>query len=316
LDKDYSVMSRDFGMLAERWLQQDCNIPGWCGGADMDFSGIVDAWDLGLFSDNWLVTDSWWLAPNCHWKLDEGSGTIAYDCEGHYDGVLYGNTTWTEGPMEGALAFDGDADYVRTTYEEGPEEYTVSLWYNLAEDIHMTTFAGYRSLASKTGDEQPTVDLWEVWFTPAGLGFANEKSPVSNYAGVYFSQAAFLKNQWHHVVVTGTKTEGKVYYDGQLKAAANNDFVTGAWDDSVPFDIARPYNGTSDRFFNGKIDDMRIYERVLSEEEIFGLYILGIGRRAFNPEPTDGAAGINVDADLRWSASYGATSRCLFRLKL
>ncbi|MGD2094220.1 MAG: LamG domain-containing protein, partial [Phycisphaerales bacterium] len=46
------------------------------------------------------------------WKLDEGSGTIATDSTGGYDGTLMGDTAWVEGILDGALSFDGDGDYV------------------------------------------------------------------------------------------------------------------------------------------------------------------------------------------------------------
>ena len=41
------------------------------------------------------------------WKLDEGSGTITEDSKGDYDGTLYGDTSWADGILNGALSFDG-----------------------------------------------------------------------------------------------------------------------------------------------------------------------------------------------------------------
>jgi hypothetical protein len=93
---------------------------------------------------------------------------------------------------------------------------------------------------------------------------------------VYYTASVFYKDQWHHIVATGTSTQGRVYFDGELKASVNDDFSTGSWDDSVPFDIARPYLGTPDRFFNGRIDSVMIFDRALSEEEIAQLYQDGL----------------------------------------
>ncbi|MFC1782527.1 LamG domain-containing protein [Planctomycetota bacterium] len=204
-----------------------------------------------------------------HWRLDETDGATAYDSVGGHDGVVH-NANWTDGKINGALNFDGDGDYVRTSYEGGPSEYTVALWYNLNEDIDTSIFDGYLSLVSKTGSHA-NHDLWNICFYKTGLVLANEKS-VNNYASVNYKPAMFYKDQWHHVVATGTSTEGRIYFDGELKNTVSDDFVNGAWDDLVPFNIAKPYNNLPERFFNGKIDEVMIFDRVLSAAEIQELY--------------------------------------------
>ncbi len=239
--------------------------------------------------------------PVAHWMLDDGDGGTAVDSTGHHDGILYGNPQWVSGEVgTGALEFDGD-DYVRTTYEGGPGEYTISLWYNLNEDIDTSTFSGYRTLVSRTGDEVSNVDMWTIWFAnTAGLGVVNEKA-AGSYASVYYKPAVFAAGQWHHVVVTGTASEGKIYFDGEPKGTANDNFVTGTWNDSVPFDIGRAYLGTAGRFFNGEIDDVRIYDRVLSDAEILQLNREAVGwcEAIFVSKmpDTDSSAFVTVSAD-------------------
>jgi len=170
--------------------------------------------------------------------------------------------------FKNALEFDGVDDYVRTTYEDGPSEYTITLWYNLNEDFDTPPPGIGKTLVSKTGDEVSKVDLWDVAFNIYGIALGNETT-AGNYSRVGYNPGIFYKDEWHFVAATGTNTEGKIYFDGELKNTVYDNFVTGAWDDSVPFDIARPYLGyPADRYFNGKIDDVRIYNRILSAEEI------------------------------------------------
>ena len=69
--------------------------------------------------------------------------------------------------------------------------------------------------------------------------FQNEKTP-SNYATVGYLPDMFYKNEWHHVVVTGNTTVGNIYFDGVLNNSDADNYVTGVWDDSVPFDIGYP----------------------------------------------------------------------------
>jgi len=54
-----------------------------------------------------------------HWRLDETSGTIAYDSSGYgNDGTLNGNPQWEAGMIAGALHFDGSSDYVQIPFSE------------------------------------------------------------------------------------------------------------------------------------------------------------------------------------------------------
>ena len=224
-----------------------------------------DLWSFTTTADPCSFLVGWW-------QLDEGQGTTAHDSIAGNDGAIYG-AQWVTGKVgEYALDFDGDGDYVRTTYQGGPSEYTICFWYNLNEDIDTSTFDGYRALVSKTGDEDAYIDLWEIWFHQTdGLRLQHEKSK-SNYAVVDYKQPIFYQGQWHFVAVTASASQAKMYFDGDLKSTSNDDFVNGAWDDSVPFDIARPCGGISGRFLNGKIDDVRIFGRILSDEEVQQIY--------------------------------------------
>jgi hypothetical protein len=45
----------DFAVLAQHWLKA-CSYPGWCEGADLDWSGQVNYYDLSIYADHWLDT--------------------------------------------------------------------------------------------------------------------------------------------------------------------------------------------------------------------------------------------------------------------
>ena len=53
-DDDCDVDLLDFGLFAAHWLEDGCEDPNWCGGADLSQNGCVDPPDLEKFSDNWL----------------------------------------------------------------------------------------------------------------------------------------------------------------------------------------------------------------------------------------------------------------------
>ena len=54
-----------------------------------------------------------------YWKLDESSGTTAYDSVDTNDGTLVNGPVWTTGAVDGALSFDGVNDYVEIPHSNG-----------------------------------------------------------------------------------------------------------------------------------------------------------------------------------------------------
>jgi hypothetical protein len=44
----------DLMMFGASWLNQSCVAPDWCGGADLDHSGVVDFGDFAVLASNWL----------------------------------------------------------------------------------------------------------------------------------------------------------------------------------------------------------------------------------------------------------------------
>jgi hypothetical protein len=62
------------------------------------------------------------------WKLDEGSGTTAFDSSGNgRDGTLNGDPQWVAGWLGGALDFDG-GDHVDTGYSDDLTNWTIAAW--------------------------------------------------------------------------------------------------------------------------------------------------------------------------------------------
>jgi YD repeat-containing protein len=51
---DGKVDFKDFAIIASRWLDADCIGPGWCEGADIDWSSTVDIEDLAILAQQWL----------------------------------------------------------------------------------------------------------------------------------------------------------------------------------------------------------------------------------------------------------------------
>ena len=191
-----------------------------------------------------------------HWNLDEGSGTLAADSSGNgNDGALEGAAQWVTGVMNGALQFDGssgvncgDAPQLAFT-----EAFSITLWVNPSDLAGDRAFAG-RSAANVGYAFKSMND--HLRFTTPG---------VMDHDG---NNSILQLDTWQHVAVTfvaGQAAGCTFYVNGvATDTVASSALVTGAG----PFEIGHNH---WDQWCLGMIDEVRVYDRVLSAEEVAGL---------------------------------------------
>jgi hypothetical protein len=203
--------------------------------------------------DIWSFTT--WPEPNINygladwWKFDEPNGIIAYDSTGHSDGNLIGGPVWTSGKIGGGLNFDGINDYLNCG--SGPGNYdnvTVSAWIKTSTNGVLVT--NFYSLSM-------------TWYT-----LCSRSIEIGNYKYVTF-KAVTTDGAWHHIVYTKDGTSHVIYVDGSLdqQFTYNGDI---SW--YVPFYIGRAITINGDPWFKGVMDEVRIYNRPLTAEEVALLY--------------------------------------------
>jgi len=111
-----------------------------------------------------------------------------------------------------------------------------------------------------------------------GLGGSNVEIGImalSNFTNVVARSTPPTDDRWHHVVGGIALGEMKVFLDGKL--AASGKVRDGHQTSDEPVLIGKEFRLASlggYRFFNGDIDDVRIYDRALSEDEVKALYAL------------------------------------------
>ena len=207
------------------------------------------------------------------WKFDEGSGTVAADSSGNgHNGALVGNPTWVAGKIGGALSFDGAGDYMEVASRKWNIENaaTVSLWYflNQIPSSNGTAF----SLGHGSANDEIL-----LYLRPSNdFKFYQHKSG-GNFAAL-LGQSTI--NAWVHL--TGTidggfaESQMRIYSNGQLLSAAYSTSGTPALlSDANDRKLRIGKRITSYDDLNGLIDDVRIYDRALSTEEVQALYQLG-----------------------------------------
>ena len=200
-----------------------------------------------------------------HWKFDEGSGSTAYDSSGNdIHGTIYG-ATWTNGISEDALSFDGVNDYIdfgSSTLNNVPYlsiEFWMKYRTNEGASDDETNPTNY-ILAKQTGTGYNrnyclTLGSQEIYF-----GFCDGTSSYS-----WISSGQLIANSWYHVVVTRDGSYARIYIDGELVGSVPYTFAPTT--NSNPLFIGSG-NGDAGRYFDGLIDEFRIYNCALTASEI------------------------------------------------
>jgi len=200
------------------------------------------------------------------WRLDEDTGNTAADSSGNnYAGKLMGNPSWqpTGGKVGGALDCDGDGDCIKIGRESSfdlCDEITVATWVNITkvpgEWTPIVTKGNSAWRLITEGIER------RFHFAVTGVGFG---------AGGLHGETEVTAGEWHHVAGTYDGVNVRLYVDGVEDPAEPAPHDAGISTNNCEVRIG----GNSEKpecFWNGLIDDVRIYNYALSEAEIMALY--------------------------------------------
>jgi hypothetical protein len=203
-----------------------------------------------------------------YWKFDETSGTIAFDCSGNgYNGTLMHGPTRVAGKTGKALDFNGTSNYVviaATSALDNLTAMTFSAWIYPRVDSH------WHVIDKGDGDKR----LYAEGLHLILRGIVRDSSGVANSES---DSNTVVLNTWQHVAMTWSLADStiRLYRNGTEVAYSSIRAVnTGSPldDSSHPFTIGVEGALESITFFNGLIDEVRIYNRVLSANQITALY--------------------------------------------
>ena len=259
-----------------------------------------------------LILGSAWSAPAAvdptlvgWWWFNEGGGTVAADSSSYKNnGTLMNGATWGTGKFGKAVQLDGVDDYVQVPHNATlcvSNEVTVMAWINTPRLEYPG--AGYQGIVSK-GNAPRSYSL----YTQAAGTMHFSVGPSGAYIGSS-SSGTVTVNQWVHVCAM-VKGGGHQYYINGVAAGTGGtgSVLPGTTDTSV-VNIGRTAEGAN-RSFAGLIDDVRIYNRGLTQQEIqkimTGADLVSGG--ATKPSPSEGATDVPQDTSTSWTAGpYAVT---------
>ena len=188
--------------------------------------------------------------------FEDGSGSLLGDSSGNANTGTITGATWTSGRFGSALSFNG-VDNLVTVADSGSLDLTTSL--TLAAWVYPTASTGVRDIIIKEG---ANVDVYNL-YARNGFGLP-ESNVLVGGTNVVAQGSALAINTWTYVVGTYDGTSLNLYLDGALAASQPLSgpiaVSTGA--------LRIGGNGIWGEHFQGRIDEVRIYDRALSAAEI------------------------------------------------
>jgi len=190
-----------------------------------------------------------------YWPFDEGAGKEARDASGNgHDGELIDDPKWVQGKFDKALDFEGTGSYVLVPDHDDldlSDALTIMGWFNLNEAI-----AGNRRMMSKN----------DSIFLIFDFGIADSLDflvkPNNDFVE---STTTFESGEWYHFAGTYDGDSLRIYINGEMEGEKSGTppITISGLDLWIGFDDWDSAVG-----FHGIMDDVRIYSKALTADEI------------------------------------------------
>jgi len=242
------------------------------------------------------------------WRLNEGSGAVAIDSSGNnLHGELVNDPVWVAGVQGTALQFSGGNHVAVPGYEGilGTHSRTSAAWINVTKTSASIITWGPSGEGTK-------------WVMRTHNGPASIRLECGR--GNTYGTTDLVDGQWHHVAAvleddgSPDVSEIKLYVDGKLDpidpTGTPRQMNTSSGGE---FRIAYDLNNTG-RTYDGMMDDVRIYDRALSADDIQALMDNpgGTVTQALAPSPADGVIIDSTWVNLTWTPGDLATSHQIY----
>ena len=191
------------------------------------------------------------------WSFNAGTGTTATDSSGFGNTGTLNGATWTQsGQLGSALLFDGVNDRV-----DIPDSASLGLTTGMTLEawVRPTTTTGWRSVLVK---ERPGGRVYSL-YSSDNAGRPSTYLRLKSDVGLV-GPAALPANTWSHVATTYDGTTHRLYVNGSQVASVSRSGKIG----TSPRPLRIGGNAVFGEWFNGTIDEVRVYNRALTAAEI------------------------------------------------
>ena len=233
-----------------------------------------------------------------YWSFDGGGNSVtAVDLSGNgNDGTINGGASRVPGIFGDAISLDGSDDYViKDIAQTRYPAYTVSFWAKAA-DLNYAANVGLFSNNSGGNDFQ--VDIEDRWYNSYQFNSGTTTERIVEFDS---------DTSWHHISIVCDGAETRCYWDGVQQVTVGalgrdfGEFVLGT-------------NRGHNKFFQGLLDELRVYSRALNDQEITALSSKPAAARymlTVNNGDGDGMRGVGVTTQIK--ANAPASNKVFYR---
>ena len=199
-----------------------------------------------------------------HYTFDGTSGVVV-DSTGFQNGTNYGATRGVAGKIGNAFQFDGVNDYVDTLLPgDIPAASTISVWINAVDNNRTNQI--YGSVDTTDFGKDGFVAAFWAFIGAAGLDYYSSNNYLGNVQG---SDNAILPDTWTHLAVTvDSSNQVGIYVNGILDSTTGSLSVSPTSHDRALMFGKGAFSGGGSHCFEGYLDDVKIWDRALSAEEV------------------------------------------------
>ena len=231
---------------------------------DLIVDGAIDYNDLKVITDSWTLnslTDyNSMVAPDIsHWKFD-GDATDSF---GSNDGTVIGDPVWSAGVINSAVQFDG-GDYIDCGNDislDLTNNFTIALWL---KPEHLD-----RAIQFCKGDLKAFSSGGAYNYITDGSGNIRFYIRNSTNTGSVNVSTPIMAGQWVHLAATFSDANLFFYKNG-LAVDSDNTLSTPTINTNAG-PLAIGADGDGGESYSGVIDDVRIYNYVVSQPDILAL---------------------------------------------
>lgn len=216
------------------------------------------------------------------WKLDKGEGDVAVDSSGNgLDGVITG-PTWVDGKVGKALSFDGEDDNVELPNNGMPDQYTVSVWVYPETEENMPGADGRYGRSVVTSSKPGKYGIWMTIDLGTNVRLYAFEDAADPAVGSFVTDSNPIRaNTWNHIAATAIKGgESIIYVNGANVGSFTNAGKDGVTSEGFYLGDLRAGRKIA---FKGIIDEVAIFESVLTANEIGTIMAQGLSALAVEP---------------------------------
>jgi hypothetical protein len=233
--------------------------------------------------------------------FDEGSGTVATDLASGLQATLTGAFEWTQGKLGQAVSFTGGVATLDGGDPLNPPLITVMAWVNptaITENVAPDHYTDLDPIYEKRGSGDDSVVLGLTGGD--GVHFYIDNGGNQNLS---LPDAGVQLGEWQHVAGTFDGTTSRAFLNGEQigEMAASGTIITNTNTATV--------GGAT---FQGAIDEVKVFDRALTVNEIAEVMYGVANPFAVSPDPADGSLSPQTWMNLSWSPGEFALSHDVY----